>query len=331
MKNINRLLDGNLKLKKSEVYYNRIFKVPNMFFLTKYLINFYSNLISKLYYLLIYKLFSIRSNCWSLFIGEGIFMKSNLFRLNEVLLPKNKFWADPFLFKKDNKTYVFFENYDYKQKKGKISCGVLINKNIHNVIDVLDFTYHLSYPSIFENDNKIFMIPETFENNRLEIYICDQFPKKWNLYSTAFDGIKVSDVTFYCDKLNQKWLFLTKHDKNGVPKNAELYIYKIDSLKLNDIKPHKNNPVLIDSRYARCAGPIFEKDGEIYRPSQGNVDGIYGKYLNINKIKKLTLDDYIEENIKVIKPNFKDGLTSTHHLHQIDDMFIIDAAYKLYI
>ena len=32
---------------------------------------------------------------------------------------------------------------------------------------------------------------------------------------------------------------------------SDLYIYKIDSLKLNSILPHKLNPVITDSSFAR--------------------------------------------------------------------------------
>ena len=106
------------------------------------------------------------------------------------------------------------------------------------------------------------MIPESSENNRLEIYKCSDFPSKWELYSTGFEGYKISDTVFYSDKFNQKWLFLTKHDKFNAPKDAELYIYKIDSLKLDNIESHNDNPVKIDSRFARCAGPFFEFEEE---------------------------------------------------------------------
>ena len=47
----------------------------------------------------------------------------------------------------------------------------------------------------------------------------------------------------------------------------------------------------------------------------------------INLIKKLTIDEYHEEVIKIVKPDFQKGLESMHHLHQIDGLFIFDAAF----
>jgi len=112
--------------------------------------------------------------------------------------------------------------------------------------------------------------------------------------------------------------------------NSELYIYKVDSLKLNEIIPHKKNPVIIDSRVARNGGAIFERDGKLYRPSQNNSNGTYGFGLNINEIIELNLHEYKENTLVSIAPNFKQGMISCHHLHQLDDYFVIDGAFKRY-
>ncbi len=255
-------------------------------------------------------------------------MESDLSKLKPVELPKNEFWADPFLIKYKDDHYVFFESYSYIIKKGKICCGRVKNGQLVDVVDVLDLDYHLSYPFIFKEDGNIFMIPETGENKRLEIYKCINFPDQWELYATAFDGEHVQDSTLYIDKQKQKWLFLNKVLSPNMDRTSELYIYKVDSLKLNRIEPHKQNPVIIDSRVARNGGAIFEYKNNIYRPSQSNTDGVYGKALNINQILKLTIEEYQEELIKKVEPDFQKGLVSIHHLHQIDGMFVFDAAFK---
>ena len=199
---------------------------------------------------------------------------------------------------------------------------------IVDVVDVLDLDYHLSYPFIFEEKGDIYMIPEASENNRLEIYKCAKFPDKWELYSTAFEGEGVVDTLLYLDKDMQKWLFINKTSNPSSGFENELFIYKIDSLKLNKIEPHKQNPVIIDSRVARNGGAIFEFEGKTYRPSQRNVDGIYGRALNINQIKELTINDYKEDCIRIVKSDFQKGFTSIHHLHQYRNMFVFDAAYE---
>ncbi len=196
------------------------------------------------------------------------------------------------------------------------------------ITDVLEKDYHLSYPYIFKEREDIFLMPESSENKRLELYKCISFPHKWELYSTAFEGEIVADAFFYKDKTNTRWLFINKRVDPNTKMDGELYIYKVNSLDFKDIEPHKNNPVIINSQVARNGGAVFEFENEIYRPSQANIDGIYGRALNINKIKKLTIEEYQEERIVTVFPNFHKGLISMHHLHQINGLFVFDAAYR---
>lgn len=326
-KNIDNLKRGIFSPTKSLVYYNPLYRAPKIGRSLKYLWHFYTKMFQVFWRKFNSKLFNVRYSCWTLFIGKGDFLNATLFRLKPAKLPKNEFWADPFLFKYKESHFVFFENFCYKKKIGKISCGRIEKNKIIDVCDVLELPYHLSYPFIFKENDEIFMMPETSGNKRLEVYKCIQFPDKWELYSTAFEGEIVYDAHFYDDDNNNKWLFVNKCTET-IPINNELYIYKVDSLKLNKIESHHQNPVIINAEIARNGGAIFKYENEIYRPSQYDAEGIYGRGLNINKIKKLSLENYEEELVTRVMPNFYKGLISTHHLHQIDDMFVIDAAHK---
>jgi hypothetical protein len=175
-KNIRELQRGNYSPTSSMVYYNPIYKSPNFRYTLKYIVSFYTKLLSKVIERIGSKLFGIRYNCWTLFIGKGDFMNSSLFRLKPIKSPKNEFWADPFIINYKEENYVFFENYNYKTKKGKISCGIIKKQELVNITDVLDLDYHLSYPYIFKENRDIFLMPETNENNRLELYKCINFP-----------------------------------------------------------------------------------------------------------------------------------------------------------
>jgi hypothetical protein len=99
-------------------------------------------------------------------------------------------------------------------------------------------------------------------------------------------------------------------------------------LKLDNITAHQQNPVLIDCRKARSGGAIFKYENEYYRPSQINTHGVYGKGLHISKIKKLTLEEFEDEAVISIEPNFRKGLVGVHHLHQFGDHFVFDACFK---
>lgn len=324
-KNITKLKLNKLVVKQSSLYYNPLYKIPSTGVILKYIIGFYNKLVEKQLRGINTKFLNTRYECWTLFLGKGNIFESTLYKVKQIPLPKNEFWADPFIFEYKEQYYIFFEKYSYKERKGKISCGRLHNHELINIQDIFDFEYHLSYPFIFEEDNEIFLIPESSEAKELTIYKNIEFPNKWEKFSTAFEGESVVDATYYKDRSGIRWLFINK----GYHDNASsLYIYRIDSLTLNKIEPHYMNPVIIDSRIARGAGPIFEYNDMVIRPSQNNSKGIYGYGLNLNVIKKLTIDEYEEENLISVEPNFKKGLMATHHIHQGEDMFIIDGAYK---
>lgn len=326
-KNLDRLLWGEeLETTKSLTYYNRLYKKPNLRHMLLYLGRFYAGTFSRV----LKRAFPFRrAECWALFFGTGNFLESTLFRIDPLPMPRKVFWADPFLVRRNGQLHVFFENYSYEAKLGKISTGRIVETQVggYSIVDVqdaLDPGYHLSYPQIVEEDGELYLIPEAHMNRRLEIYRCVEFPGKWDLSATAFEGEGIADTTYFCDRNGDRWLFLNKGKKH----EAELYIYKIDSLGLSSIIAHKANPVFIDCRKGRNGGTIFEYENEYYRPSQINTHGVYGRGLQISRIKKLTLEEFEDEAIISVEPNFRKGLIGIHHLHQYGSNFIFDACYK---
>ena len=171
------------------------------------------------------------------------------------------------------------------------------------------------------------MIPETSENKRLEVYKCISFPNNWELYSTAFEGELIIDCTIFQDKHKKKWMFLNKKTVNS-DGCSDLFIYKIDNLKLKNIIPHSKNPVITDSNRGRNAGPVYEEGGQYFRPSQINNNGIYGRGLNINQIIRLNLNDYVEKSIENCYPFFKKDVVGIHHLCQKKNLFVTDLCFR---
>ena len=327
LKNINRLLrQGAVETGEPISQYLFSGKNPGLNHTFIYLFKFYSSVFQRI----LCKFFPVkRLNCWALFLGRGNFLEKDLSALNPAAMPKDVFWADPFLYRHENQLYVFFEAYPYKTGKGKLSAGRVVEEGnerykVTDVVDILDLKYHLSYPQIFEEDGQVFLMPETYQNKRLEVYRCTHFPEKWELYSTAFTGEEMVDTTYFRDDNGERWLFLNK----GWTFDSELHIYKIDSLKMENITAHASNPVILDCRLARSGGVIFRLGNEVYRPSQINTHGIYGKGLQISRIKKLTLDEFEYEPAAEIYPVFRKGLTGMHHLHQYENNFVFDGCFK---
>ncbi|MDO1513676.1 hypothetical protein Q2T41_19290 [Maribacter confluentis] len=325
---LDRLKNNTLQLTEFSMPVKTNTSYPTLFSTLKYMGKFYGGFVNKLYEKSMAKLVSRRYECWTVFTGNEGFFQDITSSAMALPMPDNEFWADPFLFHHKGTDYLFFENYSYSTKKGKVSCGVLKDNQLTQIVDILDTGYHLSFPFIFEQDGEIFLMPEGSENKTLEIYKAVDFPLQWEPYTTAFEGEAVGDAFFHTDQDQQQWLFLNKQAAPTSPMNSELFIYKVDGVKLNTLIPHQQNPVLIDASVARNGGAIFMHEGEYYRPSQRNTDGVYGRALNINKIEKLTLEEYRETTVQVIEPDFEHNLMGLHHLHECNGKFVFDAAYR---
>ena len=147
----------------------------------------------------------IYTNQWILLYS---FNKSNnfalsFFRFKKIIPPKDRFWADPFIVHKDNQYFVFIEELLYSNNKGHISYFTIDEKDgMTKPMKILEKNYHLSYPFIFEDNGSYYMIPETSENNTIELYKCTEFPEKWELQETLMANIKAVDATllFYDNK-----------------------------------------------------------------------------------------------------------------------------------
>lgn len=236
--------------------------------------------------------------------------------------PFDRFYADPFIFKKDDKTFIFFEEYIYSKGKGDISVLEIdpSNNKCSDPICILDKPYHLSYPYIFEWEEHIYMIPETSENRTIELYKAKEFPYKWELEKVLIDEINAVDATIIHHN-NKFWMF-TNVFEDGASSLDELHIFYSDGL-LGNWVPHKMNPVITTAASARPAGKIFKKDGKLIRPSQ-DCSFSYGYSVKFNEILLLTEEKYRERLIKELKPNWLKNNKGTHSYNFNEDFEVID-------
>lgn len=297
---------------------------------SRYIVKAIGKVIQKYYRQVGSKLFHICDGQeWTVMIGKGDFLKSDLSKLKINYIPQNEFWADPFLYERDGELWLFFERFPFSTFRGKISCTKIVNGNPTDVIDVLDKPYHLSYPNIFEEDGELFMMPECGGNLDLEVYRCIEFPHKWELYSTAFKGESLADSVYYKDDNGDRWLFTSRSNPVAIDHCNELWLYKVDSLRMNKIESHKLNPIVIDSSSARNGGAIYRGcDGCIYRVAQINTNGMYGKGVSINRINVLSIEEYIETPVRRVDASFNNNIIGLHQMHQIHSHFVIDARIK---
>jgi hypothetical protein len=238
--------------------------------------------------------------------------------------PADRFYADPFLFEKDGKTYLYFEDLRYREGRALISCCELdAEGNPGPITEVLRRPYHLSYPYLFEENGEIYMIPETKENRAVELYRATHFPYEWSLDSVLIDNIHAVDATILKQD-GKYWMFVGI--SNGRYSNCdELAIYFADGLK-GPWTPHRENPVVSDVRHARPAGALFQDQGRLIRPSQDCAKA-YGYAIVFSEVTKLTETEYEERPITRLDPGWiKDNL-GTHTYTRTEQFEVIDGNF----
>jgi hypothetical protein len=245
---------------------------------------------------------------------------------NQLIPPKDRFWADPHVIFKNNIYYIFFEEYIYKNKKGIISLIKMEkNGNYTKPVKILEEDYHLSYPFIFEYENQVYMIPETHSVKTIQIYRCTEFPEKWEFCKVILKNIDAVDSTLLY--YNKKWWLFTgvKNEQNSDWGNLHIF-YSDNPLSENWI-PHQMNPIITSKRNSQPAGKIFFDENSLYRPAQTSTDKEYGREIIINKIETLNEKEYSEKEIERIKP-WNKKIKGIHTVNFENEFTILDAKWK---
>jgi hypothetical protein len=240
--------------------------------------------------------------------------------------PIDRFWADPFIWLHKNQYHLFIEELPYSTNRGHIICLTLDEDlNIVSNQVALKRPYHLSYPFIFEHEGQLYMLPETKQNNKIELYRCTRFPDQWEFEKTLIDNIRALDSTLL--EANGKWwLFANIHAEGGSAWDT-LHLYYSDSPLSDQWTPHPLNPIVKDIYSARPAGRIFIEDDTLIRPSQDcSVD--YGYAINFNRIVTLSETEYVETHEHTFKPPSKGQILTTHTFNRIAGLTTIDAIQR---
>lgn len=266
-------------------------------------------------------------NQWILMFHMNDGFSSSLYKYKKIIPPKDRFWADPHIIYKNNKYYIFIEECLYSNHKGYISLITMDeNGEYSDPETILETPYHLSYPFVFEHENEYYMIPESSANRTIELYKCIEFPNKWEFKMNLMEDVKAVDTTV-CYHENKWWMFANIVENDGASSFDELFLFYSEDLFSNDWTSHTMNPIVSDCKNARPAGKIFVENHRMYRPSQ-NCSHRYGYGFNINEIQKLASDDYIEETISKVEPNWENSILGTHTFNRSGSLHIIDALYK---
>jgi hypothetical protein len=162
---------------------------------------------------------------------------------------------------------------------------------------------HLSYPFVFRDKGKTYLVPEMSSTGAQCIYPID--PQTLDIGTgitlKGLEHERLADATILFDK-GTYWLFA---GKAGLTVNSVLYLWHSEQLE-GPYLPHPLNPICIDCDGGRQAGPIHEHNGKYYRFGQNNTK-LYGNGVVVFEIAELNFNNYQEHRVSTIKSQHHNG------------------------
>ena len=231
-----------------------------------------------------------------------------------------KFIADPFAVDTPHGLQLFTEEFDYDRYQGYITSALyrpglpLSQSGV-----VIDEGVHMSYPFPLLYEGRLYCIPESQARREVSIYRAEEGSSRWVKAGSLIRNFAALDSTVIHHN-GKWWLFCSCQDDL---RDAKLYVWHAADL-FGPWEPHAMNPVKCDVRSSRPGGTPFIRNGELYRPAQDSSTS-YGCALSINRVVRLSADEFEEETVAQIKPPahamYRDGI---HTLSAAGSMTVLD-------
>ncbi len=184
----------------------------------------------------------------------------------------------------------------------------------------LEIGSHLSYPLVQEREGRLLMLPESQASGHLMLYEADRIGGPWRPVADTGLGGGIADATLLQHD-GRWWLFAARSDRLNPA--TEVLLWFADRPE-GPWTEHPLNPVVVDVRSARPAGPCFIVDGQLYRPAQDCSTG-YGDRLAVKRVVTLTTDRFEEAIVCFLQPE-RDGpyRWGLHTLTAVGDVTLVD-------
>ena len=200
--------------------------------------------------------------------------------------------AHPRMIIKDSIYYLFYtavnQNTDNRYKIALAESANGYDWEFKKII--MDGSYNLAHPFVFEFENKVYMIPEPAGGSTAPLYIAEDFPYKWKYEK---DLIKKDNLNSpFVFRYDNTWWMI--HSGEG---NDTMYLHYADDL-YGTWEEHPQSPVIVnDKQAARPAGKPFLYKGNLYRLSINCIPQ-YGTSVFVFQINELTRTSYKETKIE---------------------------------
>ena len=300
-------------------YGGGLLKSPSFFQMISYLSRTYW-----LFFALFIRRFVLRRrDNWGVAFFAGSWQNAILRKGVQIKNPAGRFFADPFVVTKENRTVCFVEDYYHKTKLGCISAVEILDKKQYNILGpVIQEPYHMSFPYLFEYEQELYMVPETCDSKSIRLYKCIEFPMKWEYQHDLLSNVKTVDTMIF--QHQERWWLLTNLDIYG----SQLMAYYSDSPLSQEWTSHQQNPLLLDSSIGRNAGILDPNSDTPVRGRQQQGFNMYGASLSLARITDLSPSSFSEEQICQINPEFFPNIKGCHHIHSNDEFTVYDYFYN---
>ena len=250
-----------------------------------------------------------RSDCWHIgvvhqAIAEFTASKTAVDIQWTTLPAIDGFYADALVAPDSNPPTLLMERYDWRTERGAI-YGLVLGTN--ELVELLPASEgHHSYPYMFRSGNRTFCLPEASRTGRNVIYELSSDPLALVPVKEILEGVPLVDATVF-EHADRWWLLAARADDQPLQK---LFAWWADE-PFGSWTEHAQNPIKLDCRSSRPAGPPFWFEGRMHRPTQ-DCSKTYGGALAICVIERLTPTDFRERVINVVRPDpngpYPDGI-----------------------
>ncbi len=258
---------------------------------------------------------ALRPNCGDSITDQA---RLDLTRFKEVPLPRAvEAMADPFLWEVGDCQYLFFEEVATGQSHGRLGCVELLPKGCYSEMTIiLERPYHISYPCIVPSNGDLFLLPETSEAGRVDVYRFSRFPLEVELVSSPAEGVALVDTTpVFSDG---QWYFFT----TTIEPFMETLLFTAPRLH-GPWSLHPCNPVSTSVRSCRSAGHLFWRNGRLFRPTQ-DCSIRYGYAITVNEVTRLTPHEFEERRVSYVPPLWGRELLGTHTWNESSRFQVLD-------
>lgn len=220
------------------------------------------------------------------------------------LRPSARYWyADPMIRKIQGRYYVFMEQLDLNDGKGKIAVSEINDGKIGKPKTVIDEPFHLSFPNVFEFDGAYYMVPECTASHAIKIYKMGNSVFQWE--ETISIPIENCVDTAVLRRESDLYLISSELEESDILKARKLVI------QIRDFPRGKprifRNPNAPYSYGERNGGDLLSDGTGLYCVNQVSTETAYGQYMDI---LAFTLNDDCTVTEKKVCTIRKENITS---------------------